>query len=337
MDLDKLLASLTAAAGAPAADAPLISVATYVPPTSKKPAADRDAARRMLAAFGQWLVTYDRIAPGAPAERRAALTSLTSRPGETENVIEELGDSLLRSDVDPAWMGFASAYLAPGPGHLGDDYFKLFVEAPGGRSLRDAHPTLADYAQLATSIESRARRFRQPAADWDRPLDPAGAPQPSLWQGGTADEWLQRLSTYHDLLDSPPKVLRARLAEYWSLVDAAPALATPDVASALARTYLWVDDAGIQQAVYRALSQLPPLFALRGILAHIAELESKTDWAITVVDVFRDDLDEAVLAEMARLIEAAPLASQAAYERTLQRAEQSGSEHATRLLRELAK
>lgn len=80
-----------------------------------------------------------------------------------------------------------------------------------------------------------------------------------------------------------------------------------------------------------------PLFALRGILAHIAELESKTDWAITVVDVFRDDLDEAVLAEMARLIEAAPLASQAAYERTLQRAEQSGSEHATRLLRELAK
>lgn len=337
MHLDKLLASLKADADAPVPDAPLISTASYVPPNSKTPGADRDAARRMLAALGHWLATYHRIAPAVAAERRAVLASFTTRPNEPEKVLEELGDCFRGSDIDPAWMSFVLAYLALGPGNLGDDYFKLFVEAPGGRSLRDAHPTRTEYAQIAATIEARARGFKQQAKDWDKPLDPAGAPQPALWQGGTKDERLRRLSTYRDLLDSLPKDYRARIAEYWSLVDAAPALAAPDVASALVTTYLWIDDAGIQQAAYRALNLFPQLVALHGILASITELESKRDWAVEIVDVFADDLDDATLEAMAKLIQAAPLTQQVAYERTLQRAQHSGSEHAARLLRELAR
>ncbi len=315
MDLDTLLASLKATAGDPATDAPLVDVASHVAPSSKQPVADRDAARRMLAAFVHWLVTYDRIAPDAPAARRHALTRIARRPDETEKIVEELGDSLYRADIDPAWMDFAAAYLAPGEGHLGDDYFRQFVEEPGGRSLRDAQPSAADYAKFSARVESRARRFALQAADWDRPLDPAGAPEPSLWQGGTEDEWLQRIATYHDLPASLPKVLRSRLAEYWSLVDAAPSLTTPDVASALCETYLWIDDAGIQEAVHRALVQFPPLLVLHGVLAHIVELESRTDWATTVVDALPDELDAVVLADMEKLVDATPLASKAAYRR----------------------
>ena len=137
MDLDKLLASLQAA-GAPSAGGPLLETDIFVPPDSDDPDVDKDAARRILASFVHWLVRYDRIAPDVGVDRGTTLKSIASRPGA--DVIEALGDRLLGSDVEAAWKAFATEYLAPVEGGLGDDYFKLFVEAPGRRTLRDAWP-----------------------------------------------------------------------------------------------------------------------------------------------------------------------------------------------------
>lgn len=336
MNLDALLAMLSTAAGQPDAGAPLSAVAHYVPPTSARPVADRNAARRLLAAFGHWLVAHGHIAPDAPGGRRAALASLALPAAKPEQAIVDLGDHLLAADIAPGWTGFAAAYLAPGPGRLGDDYFRCFVEVPGARSLRDARPTPMQYAEFARHIQLRAERFQQGCAGLDAPLVQECGPQPVLWSGGSAEAWLDRISCCHDLLDSPPRVHRSRLAEYWSLVDAAPTLASHEVAAALVATHLWNGDASIQQSVHRALSQFPPQLALHGILLHIVTLESTTDAAVSLVDVFPEDLADDVLTEMAHAINAAPGASRAAMLRTLREASAGGSAQATRLLRVLA-
>ena len=335
MHLDALLDVLITTAGPLDAGAPLITVARYVPPTSARPAADRNAARRMLAAFGHWMLAYGRIASGAPAGRRAALASLALPDTRPEQAVLALGDALARADIDAGWTPFATAFLEPGPGRLGDDYFRRFVEVPGARSLRDARPTPLQYAEFARHIESRAERFQQGIPGWDAPIALACAPQPLLWTGGSVAAWLERMSACHDLRNSPPLVYRARLAEYWSLVDAAPTLSSPEVAVALVGTHLWMDDVAIQQSVERALSQFPPLLALHGMLLHIVALESTTDAAVSLVDIFPEDLPGDVLTEMARAIDAAPVAARAAMVRVLQEAGESGSEHAERLLREL--
>jgi hypothetical protein len=332
MDLDKLLAALQAAAGTPPADAPLIATDLYVPENSDDPTADRDAARRMVAAFAFWLVAHDKVAADAPPERAAILSSIASRPDESARIVEELGDRLLPSDVHAAWQGFAAEYLAPG-GVLGDDYWKLFVEEPGKRTMRDAHPTRSDYERLSRWIETRAERFQQGASDWRTPLEVPGAPAPSLWTGGTKDAWLRRIGTYEDLEGSLPLHRRARIEEFWSLLDAAPSIPDLEVASALAKTYLWGIDSSVQQSVYSALGGLPPGLRLRGVLAHIVEIEAKTDWSEEVVDVFPDDLDETELSQLAEAIDAAPPDQKGAYSRALARAAREGSRHAARLLR----
>jgi hypothetical protein len=334
MDLDKILGALRDATGQPAADAPLITTDSFVPEDSDALQADADASRRMLAAFAYWLVAYDRIAADAPSERVAILSSIASRPEESAKAVGELGDRLLPSDVHAEWKGFATGYLAPVEASLGDDYFKMFVEEPGRRSMRDAHPTRSDYERLARQIEGRARRFREGSPDWRQPAEARDAPEPALWKGGTKDEWLRRIATYEDLEDSLPKLRRARIEEYWSLVDAAPSMPEPEVASALVRTYLWVGDSDYQEAVYGSLKALPPAVALQGILENIVEIESKTTCADTVVDVFPKDLDEAELRRLAGVIRTAPHDEQAAYTRALARvAEEGGSPLAARLLR----
>jgi hypothetical protein len=334
MDLDELIASLQAAAGAPASDALLISIDAFVPPKSDDPAADRDAARRMVAAFAYWLVKYDHVAPDVAPERAATLANVVSRPEQAVEIMEESGDLLLGSDVQTEWRELAWAYLNPvGDGWLGEDYFRLFVEATGGRSMRDAVPTRSDYDQLAKLIESRAERFLRNDPDWREPVDVPGAPEPALWEGDSKEEWLRRLGTYEDLLDTLPKQFRARLAEYWSLVDAAPSMPDPEVATALVRTYLWVRDSSIQEAVHRALEGFPPEVAIRGILPNIVEIESRTDWAETVVNVFPDDLGKRELKRLAEIIDASPLDQQGAYSRALTSAARNGSRHAAGLLK----
>ncbi len=335
MDLDKLLAALQHAADAVAPDAPLVTCALYVPPASAHDGPDLDAARRMLAAFVHWLLAHDRLARDAAAARSASMRSLQGTANGSEQVMHALGDALFAQDVEPAFQTFARAYLAPGPGHLGDDYFKLFVEARGGRSLRDARPDAADLAQLSAIIESRARSFQGLLRDWDSPLVRSDIPVPALWQGGSREAWLHRLACYHDLTDSPPAIMRTRLDEYWSLIDAAPAIADGEVATALVGTFLWIDDSSIQQSVARALRQFPPELALQGMLAHIVALEKDTDWACELVDVFPDELDASILATMAARISNAPQQQRSACERALQHAETGGSRHAARLLHAL--
>jgi hypothetical protein len=288
----------------------------------------------MLAGFAFWLVAYDNVAADAPPERAAILSGITSRPDESATIVQELGDRLLPSDVHPAYKGFAAAYLAPSGG-LGDDYWKLFVEEPGKRTMRDAYPTRSDYERLARRIETRAERFRQGASDWWTPADVPGAPEPALWTGGTKDAWLRRIATYEDLEGSLPLHRRARIEEFWSLVDAAPSMPDLEVASALAKTYLWGMDSSVQQSVYNALGGFPADLRLRGVLAHIVEIEAKTDWSEEVVDVFPDDLDETELSRLAEAIAASPLDQQAAYVRALARAAQEDSRHARRLLKVL--
>ena len=334
MDFEKLLAALQEAARTPA-DAPLIATDHYVAGNSDDPAGDRDAARRFVAAFAFWLVTHGKVAADVPRDRAAILSSIASRPDQSARVIEELGDRLLPSDVHAGWKGFVAEYLAPREGGLADDYWKLFVEAPGKRTMRDVHPTRSDYERLARQIETRAERYQQGASDWRTPVEVPGAPEPSLWTGGTKDAWLRRIATYEDLADSLPLHYRARLEEFWSLVDAAPSMPDLEVAAALARTYLWGIDSSVQQSVYRALGGLPPELRLRGVLAHIVEIEAKTADSedVEVVDVFPDDLDETELGRLAEGIEAAPADQRAAYLRALTRAVREDSRHARRLLK----
>ncbi|MEZ4309769.1 MAG: hypothetical protein R3F14_17165 [Polyangiaceae bacterium] len=118
-------------------------------------------------------------------------------------------------------------------------------------------------------------------------------------------------------------------------MDAAPSFPHPDVASALVRTYLTIDDAGIQQSVERALRAFPPLVALEGILRNIVDLDASTESAPTVVDVFPDDLDTPVLDQMAAAIDASSREQIAAYTKALKRALRDGSEHAEALLEAL--
>lgn len=337
MDLDKLLASLQNAV-ITELGSPMIAADNFVPQNSKDPEADTEAARRMIAAFLYWLAWSDRVAAEAAPERAVGIRStLTSRPEQLTTILKErLDDKILQADVRTEWTAFASAYLSPIEGGLGDDYFKIFVESGGLRSLREAFPTQSEYEQIAKIIENRAARFNERATDWNKPLDPSGVPAPSLWQGGTKEFWLQRLATYQDLMDSPAGLYRSRLAEYWSLVDAAPSIGDADAASALVKTYLSVDDSSIQQAVYRALGSFPHAAACRGVLAHIVDIESKTSWADTIVDVFHDDLGEAELAELAQIMKSAPLEQQAAYARALTRAQRNGSLHAARMLKVLS-
>src|SRR5687768_6401106 len=76
MDLDKMLAEMQAAAGTVSLLDGLITTDLYVPVDSDNPAADRGAARQMVAAFAFWLVEYERVAPDVPPARAAILSSI---------------------------------------------------------------------------------------------------------------------------------------------------------------------------------------------------------------------------------------------------------------------
>jgi hypothetical protein len=331
MNLDELLKALAAAA-VPDPDAPLITTGAFVPPDSDDFEADCEASRRVVAAFAYWLIRNEKLAPSIPEERAAALAKIASAPEECGGALLQLGDRLLSSDVETAWRGFTREYVAPVEGGLGDDYFKLFVEARKRRTLRETLPSRADYEQLSVLIEYRARRFQRGSSNWREPAVAAGMAAPSLWTGGSKDEWLRRIRTYADLADSLPGHSRTRVEEFRSLVDAASTMPDHDVAGALARTYLWVRDASVQEAVFRALGRLPAAIVIQGILSSIVEIETKTSWAEIVVDVFRDDLRDADLLRLAEAVKASPLDARSAYVRAMTRAAKGGSVHAAALL-----
>ncbi|MEZ4309768.1 MAG: hypothetical protein R3F14_17160 [Polyangiaceae bacterium] len=189
MDLKKLMAALQASAS----NAPLLSTSTYVPPTSDAPDEDRDAARRMIAAFVHWLARGGHTSDAGSPARKAILDSILARPDQPEKVIEELGDNVYSTDVAQDQRDFATGYLAPfGEGNLGDDYFKLFVEATGGRTMRDARPTPAEYNRFSDMIDARERGFAQGAPDWKKPLAVPNAPRPTSGQA-VRSKWLARL------------------------------------------------------------------------------------------------------------------------------------------------
>lgn len=312
----------------------LISVSQYVLPDSASAEDTTIAARRMIAGVVHWLASSERLAIDQPLPRRSLMRSMLEPVARQtpESIIATLGDSVLVSDLAPAWRHFAADYLRPGVGHLGDDYFRRFVEQMGLASWQEARPAWRDYEQFDTVIEARAQDHALGSVDWVAVTAVAPEPTPDLWRGGSSEEWLSRIADYADLLTSRAQDYPSRLREYWSLLDAPPQPPTPAMASALIRSFLTIDDYSAQQPVELCLRSFPYLLTLDALLVEIEELEALTEYAADLVDLFADDLSEHDLGQMARRIEAAAPDQSAAYRRALESAAADGSQHAAALL-----
>ena len=333
MNLDELLASLSKDAAATLAARPLVAIADFVPPNSEDRAKFERGGTLIVGALLYWLATRQLLAANRSLTLAPEIESLQHRTGSVLALVSlSFGNQINADDVDASILAFCREYCGASSGSLSSDFHGMFVE---GTSLGSFAEVVLDWDALerfAQWIDMRRSLFAQGSKDWNRPFDLTEG-KPSLVAAfDSSGEWVLLIRSFADLPETPSGLYKTRLKEYWSAVDAAIGHATPLVAAKLVQTYLWNSDTASQASVWRVLRTFPAKVVVDALIANIASLVEKTDWAPTLVDILDDDLRDDELQKVARQIHEAPEPKRLHYITALHAAGREGSRFANRLL-----
>lgn len=234
--------------------------------------------RLMLAGFGHWLATRQGVASPDP-QRCAHWLSLGRWRADVVLAVEGLADELREEDVVEALHPFARRYLGGLPGNLSSDWWQCMVVLADRCDLTEVQADAAEITAFCDCIDRRLQQFESDSPALWEPLQPELASVPA-WSGSVVADWLADLECCTTALaDARPSMHRLALLRWWAVVDAAPAFQTTEVVSALALTRRRIADAGVQQAVERALSQFPGPIVIGGLLPVLPALVAQCDAA----------------------------------------------------------
>lgn len=291
--------------------------------------------RQLIGCFMHWLVRRQQLAIAADPGRRVLLTSLVGQPGRTAEIVQELQDVLLPSDVDHRCLAFARHYLAPGPGGLNADYWQYFVEQQDRLNLDDVQLHAANIAAFCGWIDQRLQQFQSGSPALSEPLLPVLQRLPA-WTGEAVSDWLSDLGRCTQALaQARPSQHRHALLNWWAVVDAAPDFACAEVASALAQTWLQIDDASVQQAVSRALRQFPIEQVVAGLLPVLPHWAPDSDATCELIGTLQAPWSMAGLEQVGGVLSSAPDHEREAFWRALRQAAEDDNADCRLLLEHL--
>lgn len=242
------------------------------------------AFRRMLACFIHWLAARGGLAGDAELTRWTLLQQLTEASVDAAAIIEALDDELRSDDVTTTFRPFAGRYLE-WSGGFSNDYWRFFVEQADRLDLTEVQPDSAGITAFGHWIDQRWQQFQaQSSALWEPLVASVGTETDHAWTGQSRTQWLADVVRRTDeLATARPSQHRRRLDAYWAVIDAAVRFPDATVVSALALTWLRIDDVGVQQAVYRALAHFSDEILVSGLLPVLPLFGPETTATIELV------------------------------------------------------
>lgn len=280
--------------------------------------------RQIIGCFMHWLVSRQRLGEVINPRRRAWLEALPGQESRTAEIVAQLDDQLLPGDLSASTVAFARIYLGLSSGRLNADYWSMMVEQQDRLDLSEVRLDASQVGAFGTCIDIRLQQFESGSPALFNPLDEPLVPiarQASPWAGSTLDAWLADLDDRtRTLAASRPSGHRAALLDWWAVVDAAPAFRCIAVVSALAQTWLHIEEVSVQQAVGRVLRQMPVELVVVGLLPILPQLGLHSSAASELLGVIQAPWTDDALEQIRTALRAAPAAQRTSFWRALQQA-----------------